>query len=92
MAIYSICYDLNKIGQNYTALINEIQKTLDLRKPMESCWLVRTNETADQLYNRLAKFIDSNDRLLVAKVTRSHQGWLNKEVCDWLNTYSYELA
>lgn len=92
MAIYSICYDLNKTGQNYTSLINEIKKSSDFRKPMESYWLVKTNESADQLYNRLAKFIDSNDRLIVTQVTRQYSGWLAKDVCDWLSIYSYELA
>ncbi len=86
---YIITYDLNKPGQDYTTLINEIKK-YDFIKVMESTWFVKSIKSADEISNSLKRFIDNNDRLFVSEITSNCQGWLDKRVWEWLNKSAYE--
>lgn len=89
MRTHAVSYDLKNPGQNYTRLITEIKKYGSYCKVLESFWFVRTNESAQEVRDRLKKVIDQNDQLLVieTKVPAS-AGWTNlsngKEVKEWL--------
>lgn len=85
MTVYCVSYDLNKSGQNYNALYEELKKSSNWCHPMDSTWLIVTSETAEQLRDRLRKHMDDNDTLLVIKSIRPYSGWLTKEVWDWLD-------
>lgn len=85
MTAYCVSYDLNKAGQNYDALYEELKKSPNWCHPMDSTWVIITNESAQQLSDRLRKHLDDNDRLLVIKVVRPYAGWLTQEVWDWLD-------
>lgn len=85
MTVYCVSYDLNKAGQNYNALYEELKKAGTWWHYLDSTWLIDTSLTAQSLSDRLLKHIDSNDRLLVIKVTRDYQGYLPKEAWDWIN-------
>ena len=84
MTTFCVSYDLNKSGQNYNALYEELKKSPRWCHPMDSTWLIVTSETAEQLRDRIRKHLDDNDTLLVIKVVRPYSGWLTKEVWDWL--------
>lgn len=84
--IYNINYDLNNLGQNYNALIEEIKKSSGYCKIMKSTWLVSTNENAAQLADRLLTRMDKNDVLFVSKVDADHSGWLREEAWNWINS------
>ena len=84
MTTFCVSYDLNKAGQNYNALYEELKKSPNWCHPMDSTWLIVTSETAEQLRDRIRKHLDDNDTLLVIKVVRPYSGWLTKEVWDWL--------
>ncbi len=49
MTAYRASYGLNKIGQNYDALSEELKKSLGWCYPLNSTWLISTNEAANQL-------------------------------------------
>lgn len=85
MTAYCVSYDLNKAGQNYDALYEELKKSPNWCHPMDSTWVIITNESSQQLSDRLRKHLDDNDRLLVIKVVRPYAGWLTQEVWDWLD-------
>ncbi|MFZ2782879.1 MAG: hypothetical protein WAZ36_00660 [Sediminibacterium sp.] len=85
--VYMINYDLYKTGQDYIDLINEIKKSPDHTKYLLSGWLIATAETTQQIYNRLSKWLDENDRILVNELTSNRQGWLNVAVGEWLRKY-----
>ncbi|MCG5262440.1 hypothetical protein [Cupriavidus gilardii] len=92
MTVYSVSYDLNKAGQNYSALYEELKKSPSWWHYLDSTWLIYTTETAQQLSNRLLMHIDKNDRLLVIKVVRAYQGWLSEEAWKWINQYVTDPA
>lgn len=87
MTVYSISYDLNKTGQNYDGLIREINSFPDYQKVMKSDWLISYAGTAEQVYQRLAKHLDTNDHILISEVTISYYGFLHQDVWNWLNKY-----
>lgn len=86
MNYFMVSYDLRAPGQKYDDLIEAIQEspTVDWVKPLLSCFLIETRETAEEVYTRLKSVIDENDRLLVMKVCQPHQGWFNKDVHKWI--------
>jgi len=92
MTVYCVSYDLNKTGQNYSALYEELKKSSSWWHYLDSTWLIYTSETADQLSERLLKHTDQNDRLLVIKVVKSYQGWLNEEAWKWIREHVTDPA
>ena len=83
--IYLISYDLRKPGQDYKDLHNAIKSYGNWAKPLESVWLIDTNQRAAQIYDRLRPHIDDNDYLLVIETGRDRQGWLSKDIWNWLD-------
>jgi len=87
MAVYCVSYDLNKSGQNYNDLYEELKSSSSWWHYLDSTWLVSTSESASQLSDRLKKHMDDNDNLLVIKVTRDYAGWLSQKAWDWIKQH-----
>jgi len=87
MAVYCVSYDLNKTGQNYKLLHEELQASEGYWHYLDSTWLVYTSESVEQLSERLRKAIDTNDRLLVIKVVQPSQGWLPEDAWEWITLH-----
>ena len=69
MKAYTISYDLDRPGQNYTRLFARLQQ-LGAVRVLLSQWAVKTTWSAVQLRNDLRQHgIDGNDRLLITQVT-----------------------
>jgi hypothetical protein len=64
---FLISYDLDKPGQDYSALIARLNEHGAVRVLL-SQWALRTSWTAVQLRDDLTKYIDANDRLLVTEI------------------------
>jgi len=69
MKSYLIGYDLNKTGQDYTKLIEQIKKLGLWWNCLDSTWIIKSNSSAKDIRNHLKKYIDDNDELLVAKLS-----------------------
>jgi hypothetical protein len=51
-----------------------------------STWLIATEESANQLYDRLAPHLDKEeDSILVIQAGTEMQGWLPKPAWKWIN-------
>ena len=90
MKVFSVSYDLNKTGQNYSELYEELKKSTSWWHYLDSTWLIYTHESASQLSERLLKHLDKNDRLLVIRVTNDYAGWLTQEAWNWIRQYVTE--
>lgn len=66
--IYLISYDLDKPGQDYHALIKELER-LGAERVLYSEWLFKSTSSAVQIRDYLQKFVDGNDMLLVVELT-----------------------
>lgn len=82
--IYAVNYDLCRPGQNYEGMQTAIKSCGSWWHYLGSTWLVHTNLTAGQIYQRLAPHIDTNDNVLVIQVGNDYQGWLQQEAWDWI--------
>lgn len=89
MAIYTVSYELkNHDSMDYSKLREAIESYGDVCRPLASTWLIRTNETALDIYNRLRRFIHEDDRILVMlSIVPGCFGWLEQDVCDWLDAH-----
>ncbi len=85
MTNFIITYDLNQSGQNYTDLINKI-KTFSNVHAMQSVWFIKSNQGASDIFNQLKVYIDDNDYLFVSEVNNNRQGWMKKEVWNFLDS------
>jgi hypothetical protein len=85
MRTYLIGYDLNKSGQDYKTLTDEIKKLGTWWNCLDSTWIIKSNSTAKDIRDHLINFIDSNDELLVVSLTgeSAWQGFDN-DCSNWL--------
>lgn len=86
MKTYLIGYDLNKKGQDYEKLKEKIKELANgYWHHLDSTWLIKTDSSAKSLRDILENYIDSNDELLVAKLS-GESAWtgFNKSGSDWL--------
>lgn len=65
---YEVSYDLMAPGKNYEPLYARLREH-GAEKILLSQWALKTTWTAVQIRDDLRRFIDGNDRLLVAGLT-----------------------
>ena len=84
MKLYQIDYDLRK-QRDYAALFDRIRSYGVWCHPLESTWVVATDQTAAQVRDYLAQAMDSDDGLLVTLLA-SEAAWMNLDpkVSQWL--------
>ena len=87
MAYFVISYDLvkEKSGFDYGPLTTEL-KGLDAVRTELSVWYLDTANTAQEVYNHLKPFVDSDDRLMVVEFSKK-PAWGNalKGTRDWVD-------
>ncbi len=84
MSIFLVTYDLKSPGQNYAQLINHIEQNYTYCKDLESVYLINSSYGATKIRDDLIRFIDTNDKLLVAKLNGEWASY--KFGCgNWLN-------
>ena len=89
--IYVVSYLLNP-KRDASQLLTEIQ-----RPPVGWChylddtWLITTSETAQDIYNRLSKYLVNTDRILIVemKPNARYFGFLPKDAWDWIEQHKY---
>lgn len=88
MARYIVTYDLVN-RRDYTPLIEKIKSYRQWAHPLESVWIIITDDTSSQLRDSLSDFIDKDDKLLIMKTTQG-ASWigLNNNVSDWIKNNS----
>ena len=80
---YVISYDLNQPGQDYSRLINELQR-YGAKKVLMSQWgLRRRGTTAAALRDHFWQFMDRNDRLLV--ICTDNNNWAGMNLINKLS-------
>lgn len=85
-----ITYDLNKPGQDYTALFSAIQQCGEANHCLGSVWLLHTAMSVAQVQHVLHQLMDSNDFLMVVDITgQSRDGWMHRTVWEWARAHDY---
>lgn len=85
--IYLVAYDLKQPHKNYEELYEEIRKYDSYWHYFNSLWLIYTIDTANTIYNKLHKYIDNTDYLLIFELNKDCQGWIPIEAWEWINSH-----
>ncbi|GAH79038.1 unnamed protein product [marine sediment metagenome] len=84
MRVFVVTYELNQKNKDYSGFYNELKKTNAWWHYLEHTWLLYTNETAQEIFDRLIPFIDNKDHILIVEAGRNRQGWLPKKAWPWI--------
>ncbi len=69
MTTYLVGYDLGKPGRDYEGLAEYLKAFGTYWHNLDSTWLIVSSESAESIRNGAGAFLDSSDKLLVAKVS-----------------------
>jgi hypothetical protein len=85
--ILLVSYDLKGAAGSYQGLIDVLKGEQSWWRYMKSPWLVATNDSPEELYDKLKPFLRAGDRILVVQFQRPYQGWLPRKAWDWIHKY-----
>lgn len=85
--IYAIMYDLKSKSHNYSCLYNQLIST-NWCHYIQSAWLIETDETVEQIWNRIKPTMGEKDFVLIIEVNKNYQGQLPTEAWNWINEHS----
>ena len=85
MAVLLITYELKTAGKDYSKFFETIKSVGDWWHYLDVVWLVDTVKSADEVAKALYPHFTKDDRLLVIKLARDHQGWLPQAAWEWIN-------
>lgn len=85
MRVLLVSYDLKKPGRDYSGLYDTLKTAPSWWHYLESCWLLKTDLSPNDLWDGIRQHIDRNDYVLIIEVTSSYQGWLPEKAWDWIN-------
>jgi len=88
MALILISYDLTRGTQDdYNDLYRALKRN-GWWHYLESTWIIPTNESPEDVWERLKPFFDNDDRVIIVDITeKSRQGWLPKRAWQWLRRH-----
>ena len=84
-----ISYDVDRSQQRHRRLIDALRREPHCWHYLDAIWLVRTPETAGEVRDRLGRFVEGGDELLVVDVTGAdvaHRGFSTK-ASQWLEDH-----
>ena len=84
MAAQLISYDLKKPGQDYGKLFDAIKAIGSWWHCLESVWIVVTDKSSSVVRDELQTHVDSNDKLVVLKLSG---GWASLNLPDNCNEW-----
>lgn len=83
-----VAYDLNNEVRR-PPIVDEIRKSPGYARLSESSYIISTDETVQQVYDRFNPLIDKDDDFFVVTVTRPWIGYSFRNVMDWLKSHVF---
>jgi hypothetical protein len=88
MATLLVSYDLKTPGADYNGFYDVLKECPAWWHHLESTWFVVTNDTPDELYDKLEQHLRPADNLIILTVHAApRQGWLQKRAWKWLDKH-----
>ena len=91
MSVYLVSYDLNAPDKDYQRLIDAIGRYGNVCRVLKSQWAIQSNNSAEQIFNDLVRFIDGDDELFVCELNQNYAGRLSQEKIDWFQSFPKPL-
>lgn len=92
MAVLLISHDLKSTTKDYTPFFNAIKQNSDNNKWwhfLENTWIVNTQLSPQQFWNKIAPFMLDTDIAIVIRVQKDYYGWLPKPAWEWLKEQNF---
>ncbi|QSH40870.1 SinR family protein [Lentisphaerota bacterium ZTH] len=82
---FLIAYDLRLTGSSYERLYKAIESYPTCQRTLESTWIIKTHNSACEVRNNLAEYIDANDEIIVISLSKNTE-WagLSEAQSEWL--------
>ena len=71
-----VTYDLATPHGNYEILYLKIQEYPKYARVTQSCWLIKTSDSCEDIFKNLSSVMNNSDRVFIAELT-SEATWLN---------------
>jgi CRISPR/Cas system-associated endoribonuclease Cas2 len=87
MATFLVTYDLHEQGQNYDCIHKKLKSYTTHWHVQYSVWLIETTQSAVEVRDHLSSCLDSNDKLLIARLS-GEAAWkgYSENVTQWLKS------
>ena len=82
--IFAIICDLKSKSHDYSCLFNQLTKS-NWCHYIQSTWLIETDDTVEQIWNRIEYTIDRKDFVLIIEVHKNYRGQLPADAWNWIN-------
>lgn len=83
MSVYAVSYDLRKPGRNYDDLHTAIRR-YGYTHCLESSWFIETTQNAGTIRDTLKQHLDSNDQLVVTRLSGNWAAARTDHCTAWL--------
>lgn len=84
MKAYIITYDFKKEEADVSDLAEAIKGFGFWWHYLKHSWIIKTDRTVQQVYDKLAEYLQDDMHLLVFELGKQRQGWLPKKAWGWL--------
>ena len=90
--IYLVTYSITA-KRDIGPLIEELKNSNNWWHYIDDTWLISTNESAQDLWRRIAPKFVKSDNVLIVEITKGHtrQGWLAKEAWAWIHAHERDM-
>ena len=83
--ILQVSYDLRtKAKPDYEGLYQELKRTEEWFHALESTWLLWTDESPQDVWNRLYQHVHRTDSIIINDVGKRHWGYMPEKVWEWI--------
>lgn len=88
MPLLNIVFDLssNNSEKNIEKIISIIKIEGNWARIAECSYVIQTTKTPSQIYEILAPYLTTSDKLLIFTIVRPYMGQHSKEIVDWLGS------
>jgi hypothetical protein len=81
---YLVTYDYKGTSEQYSALFDELKKSVGWWHYIANSWLIISEDDAKGIFEKLKPHLDNDINLLVIEVGKDRQGWLPKKAWEWI--------
>ncbi len=82
--VYLVAFNLRNRRHKYDMFFDALLASKGWFNFFDNAWLISTDETSQELFERLNSYLTAEDYVLVMRVTPDYFGWLPQEAIDWL--------
>jgi hypothetical protein len=84
MKFFILSYTLKTPGKDVTLLSRGLSSFPKSLKCLENTWLIGTEDTPKEIYNKLKLFFDQGDRFIIFQAEKNYWGLLPTSSWEWV--------